>query len=120
MRVHSLKHWAARKIPAWPLVSGKYMVRAVSFGERMNERKLLLSYHKASKEEIAMALESSQFGGPGGKFWKPPQVFPEVLPLCTCCVKGLMGKYGLQMAVAGDGQCQTGKSTLEQLFFKNV
>lgn len=96
------------------------MVRAVSFGERMNERKLLLSYHKASKEEIAMALESSQFGGPGGKFWKPPQVFPEVLPLCTCCVKGLMGKYGLQMAVAGDGQCQTGKSTLEQLFFKNV
>ena len=57
----------------------------------MNERKLLLSYHRASKEDIAIALESSQVGDPGGNFWKPPQVFPVVLPLYLLC-EGLDGK----------------------------
>lgn len=46
---------------------------------------------RPARKEIAMALESSQFGGPGGEFWKPPQVFL-VTPLCTCCLEGLDGK----------------------------
>ena len=104
---------ACRVLVHWPGIEPAHAAvhaHSLNSGRPVEWKKTPPSPLQGHKEDVAIALESSQVGDPGGKG------VPLVLPLCTRCVKGLMGKYGLWVAVAGGGRYQTAKAPLSNYF----